>query len=425
MSVFRRIRGRDAAGNPLRDDCYTIKIQWQGKQKPIATGCTTEKDALKLQAEIKRELKAGRIPELLGQLRSRADLTTSHIIDDYIAARCPDRRLRDRAGDTLAHEAASLAWCKQWWGAKKPADIKATDCGSYLAWRKTKISAHYSGKRTVELELQSLANCFNWALAAGKIEKRPELMLRFRDPKDIRHARTRMPACGDEVHAIATRFFTPQRGCHDPGCTEVYGWLALWLPLTGMRIGEAVQLLANPKPIGVDLPAGYADEKRMRIAREKRGCNPWIRLDDPQRPHVLPLLEMIRAWHAAQHPNSPWLFPAANGGQLDTKPLTKAMARACKNLGLEHRTAHGYRAYYASTRLAQGIDVEDVARELGQRSGEDLVRDVYGLELDDFQAETFRALAGVLTWLPNSAGKSAAWDWWTNQKSNIISLAAG
>jgi integrase len=277
----------------------------------------------------------------------------------------------------------------------------------------------------VELELQSLANCLNWALAAGKIERRPELLLRFRDSRDIRHAREVMPACGDEVHALATRFFTPLRGNHNPGCSEVYGWLALWLPLTGMRIGEAVQLLANPQPAGVDLPPGYADDKRMRIVREKRGCNPWIRLDDPDRPHLRPLLDAIRAWHAAKYPHSPWLFPAADGGPLPTKRLTKAMAHACVHLGIKHRTAHGYRAYYASVRLAQGVDVEDVARELGQRSGEDLVRDVYGLDLDDFQADTFRGMAHVLTWLPNTAGKLPAWTWWTAQLSNIIPLAAG
>jgi integrase len=354
--------------------------------------------------------------------RARADRTTAHLITDYTASGCPDRNLQPRAGTALAGETANLHWITQYFGAKKPTDLKPTDSTAYLAWRKTKIAPHYSGKRTAELELQSLANCFTWAQRDGRLDRRPELLLRLRTARDIRHARALMPATAGELHAIATRFFTPQPGCHAPGCTEVYGWLALFLPFTGLRIGEAVQLLRHPTRVGLEPPAGYTDTTHLHIAREKRGINPRVRLDDPERPHIKPLLDMIRAWGNLRYPASPWLFPAANAGQLSPKPLTKALARACKNLHLPHRTAHGYRAYYCTARLAQGTDIEDVARELGQRSGEDLVRDIYSLELDAFHADTFRSLRDTITWLPGE--QSPAWTWWTTQPSNIIQLAA-
>ena len=107
---------------------------------------------------------------------------------------------------------------------------------------------------------------------------------------------------------------------------------------------------------------------------------------------------------------------------LNRRGFARALDAAAAALEVGKRCPHGLRAYYASARLAQGQSPDTVAQELGQGSGDELVRDVYGVDPDDFDATQWTSLADRFTWLPNTADKLPAWTWWTEQPSNIVRL---
>lgn len=404
MSAIQRWR-KKPDGSRVQDKTYTIVFDWQGKQKWIQTDCTDKAEAERQERDIVRELKAGRIPDILSKLRKRADATLTNIVDEYVAAGCPDHRLQPRADGAFDSEKRNLDTAMQWWSGKDPKAITAADCDAYWKWRKTKITKG-TGDRTTELELQSLANALSWAVRAAKLDRNPlEKRPRYRDPKKIRHARDCMPGCADEWHVIAGQMFNDPR-------SEVNGWAYLLAGATGLRAEEMRLLRTDATRVGLLYQPGFIDEKYLHVQRCKNGCNPRIKLDDPERPWIRPLLEMILAWKTERYPDSPWLLPGRDGAQLGEGTITKCLTMTVdeNHLNLRdpagqlvHRTCHGARAYYVTTRLAQGHDPEEVAREVGQRSGDDLVRDVYGIDPDEFVAEHYQGLAHIFRWLPGPA----------------------
>jgi site-specific recombinase XerD len=412
MSVQQRTR-KLPDGTTTQEDTYTIRFYWDGTRHSIATGCTTKKDAEEREREIKRELRAGRIPDLLEKLKKRADSTTGALLTAYGAAHCPDRDLQPRAGHSLEAEQTNLDTLAKWWSGKNPNHITLADCDEYWAWRKANVTRG-TGHRTTELELNTLRNCLNWAVRARHIEHNP-ITKATRYRTQVTHCREKMPTSGDELHDIANAFLL-----HNVAGTLVpYGFAYLLEALTGLR-SEEITLLRSDAKIqnGLDYEPGYQDEKYLYIRRVKNGINPKIRLDDPDRPHILTLLGTIRQWHTLRHPQSPWLIPANTGEQLSRKSLTKALEPICKTLKLPSRTSHGARAYYVTTRRAQGIEDGQIAFELGQSSGPDIVRDVYGEPPANWQG-----LTNTFTWTPNTAAKKPAWQNWLEQTgANIIHL---
>ena len=357
-----------------------------------------------------RELIAARFkgPDQYQALRDATKLrdrqTVTPLLDHYLASDCPDTDKQPRTGKGLAAAKRYIVTLKRWWGDKVAATLTDGDQDDYHTWRLQTVTRG-TGDRTTELELGTLKNALNWAVRTRKLDRMPLTQgYRFRDPKKIRHAREFMPRSGDELHTLAGALFLHRD-------TEVYGWLCLLEAYTGLRDGEARALLAAPKrldPVAKPLP-GHIDDRNLYVVRLKRGRNPKVRLDDPERPEIRPLLERILAWHAARHPDSPWLLPRHDDRQLASGQFTRLLGATCQRLGLPERHGHGLRAYYASVRLSQGTSPEDVARELGQGSGDELVRDIYGVEPDDFDAENWKALATVFTWLPNTADTAPAW----------------
>jgi integrase len=370
-----------------------------------------------------RELIAARFkgPDQYQALRNATKLreqeTVAPLLAHYLASQCPDTDKQPRTGGALATEQRHIAILLRWWGVKIAANITDKDQDDYHTWRLATVKRG-TGHRTTELELGTLKNALRWAVRTGKIERMPLTQAyRFRDPKKIRHAREFMPRSGDELHILAGALFL------NPD-TEVYGWLCLLEAYTGLRGAEARALLAAPKrldPIAKPLP-GHIDARNLYVVRAKRGRNPKIRLDDPERPELRPLLERILKWHAARHPDSPWLLPRPDGGQLTKEQFTKILSATATRLGLPERHGHGLRAYYASVRLAQGTSPDDVARELGQGSGDEMVRDIYGVDPDDFDAENWKALVKTFTWLPSTADTAPAWNRLTIAPGKIVHL---
>lgn len=402
MSVFRRLR------KGVRDEHYSIKFTLGGVQTLIKTGFTTKEDALKLEAQIVAELKAGRIPNLLGQLKRRHSATISQLITDYLEAGCPDKKRRPRTGLSLEREKSYLVHISEWWGKRAIEGIAAADCHDYAEWRRTTVRAGSSGDRTAELEIGALRNCLHWSLLTRRIAKFPfpESMPRFRNSADIQHCRDFMPASGDELHRLAAAFFTR------PG-SQVLGGQLLCEAFTGCRTSEVLDLRWDAKRIGVDAEPGYMDDRHLWINRRKRGINGYI----PITPHLRAFLTAWRAWHRSKFPESHYWFPASNGqSPVDKGSLTHALKQITAQLKLPHRTSHGLRAYYVTVRRSEGISDAQIASELGQRSGAALIVSTYGAVPPNWSG------GAELTWLPRTG--APAWDLLQKSGENIIPLSA-
>jgi len=118
---------------------------------------------------------------------------------------------------------------------------------------------------------------------------------------------------------------------------------------------------------------GYIDGKYLWLARSKSGVNPWIPLNDPERP-VRALLDAMRAWNGGR---SPWYFPGRYKGVLGLQSLSHGLCRVCPVLGLGSRTAHGMRAFYVTVRRSQGIPDVQIAAEIGDKTPS-IIAQVYG-----------------------------------------------
>lgn len=399
--------------HPPRDGSFSVRIYWAGCTNK--SGCQTWGGfATEAEAKAAATLLTGAIErgdsQLLDALRKRAGDRVGDLLTSYLTAGAPDRHGRPRAPGALAERRRHINGPLQWFADFSTSGIDDRAREDYLAHRRTSV-VRGSGERTTELELGTLNDALHWAWRRGDLKELPRSMRStFRRPEDIAHARDAMPACADELHAIADWLFRND--------APVYGWLTLFKAFTGLRDEECQLLQFNPQRHGLDYPPGFADAQFLRIQRVKRGRNPRVQLDDPQRPHIAPLLGHIKQWRGmAATPDCTMLFPGA-------LQHTKAIQRAAAALKLGRRTGHALRAYYATTRLAQGITPELVALELGQQSGDELVRDVYGANPDDFDLTHFTSLADRFRWLP--VNRQPAWTWWTDQQTttpaNVVAL---
>jgi len=397
MYLWKRKHG------PARDDTYSYRFKWQGKVIVRKTPFANRAEAA---ARARADLLArerGLEAEADRLFRRRQDLTIGDLLNEYLDAGCPDRAKRARSDATFAIEERNIDTLWRWWAGLAVSQVTNIDQDKYHSWRLTTITRG-TGDRTTELELNTLRNALSWAVRSQSIEASPFTeRYRFRDPATIKHAAASMPRSGDELHQTAARLLaTP--------ATEVYGWQMLLQALTGLRDGECALLLASPQVVDQDdPPPGHYTDTTLYVIRLKHGINPRIRLDDPDRPWILPLLRQIGRWHALRHPRSPYLLPGPRGGQLPSSQLSKLLP--------EGRTGHGLRAYYCTVRLNQTNGATwQVAVELGQRSGDALVREVYGHTPDAWQGVKTNK-----TWLPNTPGLLPAWQTW-QAPSNIIAL---
>lgn len=399
--------------HPPRDGSWSVRIFWAGCTNKSGCqtwgGFATEPEAKAAACLLTGAIERGDT-QLLDALRKRGVDRVDDLLSSYLAAHCPDRHGRARAPGALAERRHHIEGPLQWFADHSTSALDDRAREDYLSHRRTTV-VRGSGERTTELELGTLNDALYWGWRRGDLKELPRSMrATFRRPEDIAHARDAMPSNADELHAIALWLFK-----HD---APVYGWLTLFKAFTGLRDEECQLLQYNPQRHGLDYPPGFADDKHLRIQRVKRGRNPRVQLDDPQRPEIAPLLQLIKQWRqmAATH-ESIALFPSA-------LEHTKAIQRAAAALKLGRRTGHALRAYYATTRLAQGITPELVALELGQQSGDELVRDVYGANPDDFDLTHFTSLSDRFTWLPKD--RPPAWTWWTEQQTiipaNVVAL---
>jgi integrase len=409
MSTFRRPAS------------WAYKFTWQGKQI-LRSGWKTQAEASAAERQHRKLLSAGLVAEAERILRRRGGLTVGQILTDYAAAGYPDRDGQPRPPASRDAEARNVETLAAWWGSKIAEHLTNKDRDAYHAHRMASVSRG-TGHRTTELELTTLRNALHFAVESSVLPKLPAIHAkRYRLKENVAHARDVMPRSGDEVHRLAAFLLGWKPS------TQVYGWAVLLGALTGLRSGELRALRACPAwpdPLN-PRPVGHWDQQFICVHREKQREESrrlgLIRLDDPERPDILPLLNTILAWKGANYPASQFLLPNTEGNDLETSSITKALQDAAAHLGLPERRAHGLRAYYATVRLAHRHTRGEVADELGQGSGDELVASIYGAVAGNFETDTLWRMADRLTWRPNTPGRRPAWDLLTQDQKVLICL---
>lgn len=150
---------------------------------------------------------------------------------------------------------------------------------------------------------------------------------------------------------------------------------SLVLSRTGMRIGEAVGLMAEDIDyrsgtieVRRNIPSGIGEvEESTKTHHSNRVIDMGADL-----PVILKAMQARRLKERlASGPrakSSPWLFHAPGGGHYDYHRFRQNWARAQKMASIRYRSPHSLRHTYASQMLASGVDIAYVAKQLGHSS---------------------------------------------------------
>lgn len=354
-----------------RGDVIMARVRVNGKRTWRSTGTDKPAEARKWLAKWKSEEwmeKHGVEPK--GVILHRKRVTVGELIEAYLKAGSPTRKMRQKRPATLKIEQACLKPLMLFFGNKQAAAITLAVCDQYRDWRLAggyfadrkpepsetrKASPRIKkGTRSVDLELTVLAGIFNLAVRRQVLPNNPLLgKPRYSVAEDIRHCREVAP--------------TPE------GLKLIEGWLRAkqehgsadllcFLAFTGLRIGEALRL---------DWEAVNWGERLLHVVREKRGITPWV--------PILPELEALLKG-MEQRRTSHLLFPSP----LDPKKMRDASAfahritAACKALQLDHVTPHGLRSYFVTQCRQSGLSDAVVATLIGDKSGPAIIALTYG-----------------------------------------------
>lgn len=223
------------------------------------------------------------------------------------------------------------------------ADVTTRDLRGHLASRRAEGIGNVSAAR----ELSALKGFI--AFAREQVGAEPGTAPRMRGPR-IKKGLPR-PVTPDEavglaemVHGTAASDWTGKRDA--AVLLLMYG--------AGLRIAEALSLLADDLPLGETLVVTGKGNKQR----------------------VVPLIPLVREAVAAYARACPYalergepLFRGSRGGALSQGMVQKAMARARKSLGLPATaTPHALRHSFATHLLGSGADLRSLQELLGHAS---------------------------------------------------------
>lgn len=388
-------RGKDANGRIRFYERPEIngRRTWRALEAPTLELAKAELAARKTDAARAKSLGG---PDPYSKTNTVAELAVV-----WVAAGCPGRKKRKPDAKRLEWTKKRLETVLEYFGSRWPNSIQRQDVSAYHDWRKPNI-LRGPGERMVELELVVLSNLLSHGERLdpnlrNNIRQRDGL----RDSKTVKHARDRAPESTDEVHRIANAMFDFRK-------SEVFGWIVLLGSMTGNRISELLALRMDAK-FG---EPGFHNDDGLCLHRVKRGKNPFTELF----PALRECLAAHHRWLMQRFPSSPWYFPSTRckGQPVGAESLNHAMERVCGLLSLPKYTPHGLRAFRATARRAEGMSDNQIAHELGMRSGEKLIASTYGDAPPQwFTREKF-------SWLPTF---TPAWKRWLPEPSNVIQVA--
>jgi integrase len=294
------------------------------------------------------------------------------LIDFYIECKCPRRNEQVRTGPEFDGEKRRLDHLRKFFGNRSADKTTIEDSRDYHHYRKQQIKRG-PGDRSVMVELATLSNVFRWALrnqrrtgiASNPIEHG---RIQFCRSETVRHCREVQPASGDELHDLARFLFGNPR-------SEVLGWQALFEAFIGQRTKEILRLRTDATE---RYQPGFVEGRHLWLHDSKthKGTFPYVEIHAALRD----CLAAFQIWRQSHLSRSPWYFPSLHdpGKPADPTSLTHALGRACKAMGIAHRTSHGLRSYYVNVLRSQGKSDAEIALRIGHRTGGKLIVEVYG-----------------------------------------------
>ena len=306
--------------------------------------------------------------EAKGVVLHRQRVTVSELIDAYIAAGMPTRKMRPKRSATIAGEQGCLRPVQMYFGSKQAAAVALADCDRYRDWRisggffadadadeqRKKMKRMRAGTRSVDLELTILGNVFNLAVRRGVLKSNPLTGRgRYSVAEDIRHCREVAPT-PEGLKQIEYSL----RARNEHGVADVVCFLAY----SGLRIGEALPL---------EWEAVDWAQKTFTVKREKRGITPWV----PILPEMETLLREMQ-----KRAKSHLLFPSPfdPNQKRDASAIRHRLTAACRALGLGHVTPHGLRSYFVTQARQSGLSDAEIAMLIGDKTGPAIIAHTYG-----------------------------------------------
>lgn len=298
----------------------------------------------------------------------RNRLTAGKVLDAYIVAGCPTKKMQPKSPRTVECELRALNPVRAYFGERAAVTLTLADADKYRDWRnaggyvtertlkdgsEAKVRTR-GGDRGVDLELTSLSNALRLAARRGELKMNPLAgRTAYSVADNVRHCREVAP--------------TPE------GLTQIEHWLRLkgehdvadlvgFLACSGLRIGEALAL---------EWEAVNWGEGLLNVKREKHGCNPFVPL--------LPELEKVLRGMQTRA-RSFLLFPSPHDAEKprDASKVNGWLNRATKALGLAHVTPHGLRSYFVTQARQSGLTDAEIAMLIGDKTGPAIIAAVYG-----------------------------------------------
>lgn len=373
-AVAHQTPERIAPGLYRRGGTIFARVRENGKRTWRSTGTndlTTARKILKKWAEEQVLQRHGIETATAALVRNR--LTVGKVIEDYIAAGCPTKKMQGKAPYTVRKETTALNPVRRYFSDRPAVALKLADCDAYREWRNSggyKIELRRKdgqpskrrargGDRGVDLELTALSNALRLAVRRGELKANP---LAGRTPytvaADVRHCREVAPT--PEGLAAITSWLRQTR---EPDVADLVAFLAY----SGLRIGEALPLKWAAVNIGEGL---------VQVKREKRGCNPWVAIT----PELEALLRDMQQRAAGE-----LLFPSPHddGKPREQGRVNRRLAAACKALNLGHVTPHGLRSYFVTQARQSGLTDAEIAMLIGDKTGPSIIASTYGDLRDD------------------------------------------
>ncbi len=302
-----------------------------------------------------------------GVVLQRQRVTVGEIIDAYLKAGCPTRKMQAKSPCTVKNEIYFLNAVRAYFADMAAATLTLDDCDKYREWRssggyvakfmmrgKAQTMQTHGGNRAVDLELTVLCNALNLATRRNQLKANPLAgRSRYTQASEIRHCREVAPT-PHGLKKIATWL-------RENGEFAVAD-LVCFLAYSGLRIGEA-------------LPLKWADvnwsEQIMQVKREKRGIMPWLPL--------VPALESLLR-DMQKRGSGELLFPAPfkPGSTLNRSAVRRRIMAACAGAGIGLVTPHGLRSYFVTQARQSGLTDAEIAMLIGDKTGPAIIAHTYG-----------------------------------------------
>jgi integrase len=366
---------------------YYARVYISGRRSWRCTG----KDTIKEARDWVKQFREGKFALRRGYESPNLNLVQKHVtlgklIDDYIAAGCPTRKMRSKKPQTVNDEARYLRVARSYFADMSAASLSLADCDKYHKWRmgggyisRFKVRGHdvtlhtKGGNSAVDHELTALSDAINLAVRRRLLKANPlQGRARYASAADVRHCR--------EVAPTPTELTRIAGWLRNKGEHEVADAIC-FMAYTGLRIGEAL-------PLRWDVIK--EDEQLINVQREKRGIMPWV----PITTEVEALLRDM-----AKRRNGDLLFPSPFDATKprDASAVRRWLKTACEKLSIGHRTPHGLRSHFVTQARQSGLTDAEIAMLIGDKTGPAIIAQTYGdVRPDHLLAQARRIQFGAL-----------------------------